>query len=474
MRALRKPRIGLAGMMCTPFRGDKDTRFRTHRAALETLADRLGFDLHAVEAGIYTQEQSVAAARELHDWGADFIVLQASSFAAGSFIYPFVELRCRLGVWAVPEGAPTSEGGLPLNSFTSANMYNSILRTQRTGYGQPVKWFWGDPGQPLFDARLETTVRALRALVNLHGARIGLIGGVAPGFDNLVVDEGKLKARLGVDLIEVELDDLLRRTRAADASRASQVAAEIRESATAFDESQVEALGKSGRVSLALQELAEAHDLQALAVSCWPRFQSDYGLAVCTVMGHLNTSGLIAACEGDAASAVTMLALRFLTQGDVTTLMDLATLDPDDESILLWHCGPTSPALADARGARMGSLWLFDGPDGKRTGLHNDLVLRPGAVTVAGFTVDFDRMLVLDGVVDNTKPGYAGSGAWLRSLRMNAQPVSVAELVQTLMASGFQHHYPLAYGHLSEPITELCRWIGIQPIQVQPLTTSVL
>ena len=118
----------------------------------------------------------------------------------------------------------------------------------------------------------------------------------------------------------------------------------------------------------------------------------------------------------------------------------------------------------------MKSLWLFDGPDGQRTGLHNDLVLKPGRGTVMGFTVDFDRMLVLDGVIDNQKPSYSGSRGWFCQLRMNAEPLTTADLVQSLMASGFQHHYPFVYGDLSETSLELCAWLGIVPVNVERYT----
>jgi hypothetical protein len=121
----------------------------------------------------------------------------------------------------------------------------------------------------------------------------------------------------------------------------------------------------------------------------------------------------------------------------------------------------------------MESLSQFDGPDGDKTGLHNDLVLRPGKASVVGFTVDFDRMLVLSGVIDNTKPSYNGSRGWLKELQLNGNHVTVPELVQTLMVSGYQHHYPFAYGDLVDAATELCCWVGIAPIATEKYTHSV-
>jgi L-arabinose isomerase len=474
MKALRKPKIGIAGVMCTPFRGDKEGNFRADSQAMEALAADLDFELFIVAEGIYTQEQAEQAARRLGEAQVDFILLQASSFAGGTFIYPFASLPIPLGLWAVPEGPPAAGGGLPLNSFTAANLYNSILRTYLTGYNRPVKWFLGHPGQPLFDARLAVTIQAFRALINLRGAQIGLIGGVAPGFDNLRIDERRLQQRLGIRVFPLELDEVLRRAVQIPEDQAGAAAESIRQSARQFDSALAGALHKSGQVYLALEAAAAEQNLDALAVSCWPRFQADYQFAVCSVMGHLNTAGLIAACEGDVTSAVSMLALRGLTNGSVITLMDLSAVDEADESVLLWHCGPTSPALADERGVRMQSLWLFDQPGQAPIGLHNDLVLRPGRATVMGFTTDFERILVLEGDVDNIKPGYTGSRGWFRNLQLNETALTVPDLVQTLMVSGFQHHYPLAYGSLSAAALELAAWLGIKPVQLEPYTTYVI
>jgi L-fucose isomerase-like protein len=467
MITIKKPKIGLAGVMCTPFRGDKEGSYRDHRDNLEALSQKNGFEFHAVTKGVYSLEDARVAAQELGDWNADFILLQTSSFAAGEFLYPFTDLGTPLGLWAVPEGPPTAEGGLPLNSFTAANMYNSIIKTRLKDRDEPVKWFFGHPDDDLFAKRLAVTVDASRALINLPGKRIASIGGVAPGFDNLIIDEKKLYELLGIEVLHIDLDEVVAIAKKIPAQTALQGAAEIKATATSFDEKHTAELDKSARVYQALEKLAQEREFQAVALSCWPQIQADYGIAVCSTMGHLNSKGLIAACEGDVASAVSMLTLHLMTQGDVVTLMDLVSVDPDNESVLLWHCGPTSPLLADEKGTSMSRLWLFDGPDGERTGLHNDLVLKPGTGTVLGFSVDFERLLILEGEIDNTKPSYMGSRGWLTNLRMNTQPVTTQDLVQTIMASGFQHHYPFGYGAFSEAALELAARMRIKPINVE-------
>jgi hypothetical protein len=471
MKAMRKVKIGLAGIMATPFRGDKEGNFQQDRLVLSTLANSTGFELKTIEEGIYHQDQANNAAQELQNWGADFILLQSSSFAAGQFIYPFADTGIRLGLWAVPEGKPTSEGGLPLNSFTGLNLYNSILKTFRTDYDLPVKWFFGRPGQPLLDQRLKVTVQALTAVINLQKARIGLIGGVASGFDNLIVDPRNLKRKIGAEVLALDFDTLLKEAQAIEDEKAIQTtAADFLKVNTQLDTQLVPQLEKLSRLKLAYQQAADDLGLDAVAVSCWPRYQSDYGVAVCSLMGQMNATGLVAACEGDVPSAAGMLALRYLSGGDVVTLMDLVTVDENDDSVLLWHCGPTSPTLADDKGTRMQSLWLFDQDQKPPTGLHNDLVLKPGQATVVGFTANFENLLVLEGAIDNQKSSYVGSRGWYRNIRVGAESASVPEVVQTLMKSGFQHHYPLAYGNLMPAAMEMAAWLGIEPIQKQTYT----
>ncbi|MGC9397524.1 MAG: hypothetical protein ACP5HM_00125 [Anaerolineae bacterium] len=469
MGTKRKLRVGVAGLMCTPFRGDKETQYAASAEALNALAAQLDFELHVVKQGMYTQTQAEAAAAELAAWDADFVLLQSSSFGPGAFIYEFTALDARLGLWAVPEGPPTEEGGLPLNSFVAANMYNSIVGSYLLNYDRPVKWFYGRPGQPLFDARLQATVRALTALVNLCDARVGLIGGVAPGFDNLIVDPRDLRAQLGVKVVPVEFDAVLQRAQEQGRDRVAAAQSTLRAGAAEFEAGQETALERSARVYLAYQALAEELNLDALAVSCWPRFQEDYHLAVCSVVGQLNADAQVTACEGDVPSAVNMLALHYMSD-DVVTLMDLSGVDPEKERILFWHCGPTAPVLADENGSRMGSLWLFDGYEGPPMGLRNDLVLRPGPVTVMGFTPDFARMLVLDGRIADEAPPYVGSRGWLTDLRLNGKAVTVPELVETLMHAHFQHHYPLVYGDFTAASLELAAWLDVAPIAARRYT----
>jgi L-fucose isomerase-like protein len=456
-------------MMSTPFRGDKEGHFADDRNALQSLAQSLDFELKVIPDGIYSPSDAALAAEALKTWGPDYILVQASSFANGDFIRPFAKLGLRIGLWAVPEGDPSSEGGLPFNSFTGLNMYNSILRRYLTGYLHPVKWFFGRPEDALFKNRFAITVAALRAVINLQNARVGLIGGVAPGFDNLIVNPRVYERKLGVRVRSLELDVVLGR------AREVKEGPELDAIMEAFLPPNVtlEADGRAhlmelAKLQVAFDELIEVQGFDAIALSCWPRFQVTPGVAVCSLVGQLNTLGKVTACEGDVPSAAGMLALQYLTNGEIITLMDLVSVDPADDSALLWHCGPTSPSLAGAGGVKMESLWLFDHPEKGKMGLHNDLVLRAGEVTVMGFTPNLDGLLVMNGEIDPEKPSYKGSRGWLKDIRINAKPVGVGEMVETIVRHGYQHHYPLVYGNLQAAANEMAAYLDIPVIKAEP------
>jgi len=221
---------------------------------------------------------------------------------------------------------------------------------------------------------------------------------------------------------------------------------------------------ETARFQAAFHILVEENTLDAVAVSCWPKFQTERHLGVCTLMGQLNDDEIVSSCEGDIPGALGMLTLHLLSQGKVTTIMDMVTIDPEDDSVLLWHCGPTAPSLADENGVEMQSLWLYDNDPHAPLGLHNNLRLRPGAATVLGFCPDFEQILTFDGTLDNKKSSYIGSSAWIRAMKMQGKPVACLDMVQTIMDSGYQHHYPLVHGEYERAVLDLAQLLGINVI----------
>jgi len=463
---MRKVRIGLVGVMAHPFPGDKQAGFTASSRELAALSGELGFDLLTIPSGLYSREHAAAAAERLVAWGADLILIQASSFAGGDLIYPFARTGIRLALWAVSEGT-VKDGPLPLNSLCVVNLYSSILGTVVRDYPHPVHWYWGPVSGDLFLPRFTNTVRALTAIANLRTARVALLGGVVPGFDNLRVDPAALSQRLGVMVGLHTFDEVKRRALACSERAVGNRVREMVAEAAHVDSGLDEALANAARSELAVREIADAGGYDAVAVACWPEFQSELNVGVCSMMGRLNASGLVAACEGDLYSAVSMLALRYMS-GQPTTVMDLVDVDEGHNAALLWHCGPGPAPLADEGGLHLERHYLLSRGQGREMGVMGNLVLRSGRATVMSFAQDFSRIMVLTGQLDNRLPSFCGARGWLTDLHWGGQPISTRDLLQTIVGTHLQHHYPLVYGDFAHVSLEMAAWLGIAPLPVLP------
>src|SRR5690606_5789860 len=123
---------------------------------------------------------------------------------------------------------------------------------------------------------LRQTIKALTARGALRGARIGVIGGLAPTFYNMAVSEDVLFARLGVEVEHVDMHQL---TAAMAGFDAAAVTAERAAMAAAADVDGVSdpQMDLTARMVLALRQIAGASGYDALAVSDWPALQQDPG-----------------------------------------------------------------------------------------------------------------------------------------------------------------------------------------------------
>jgi len=460
---MAKLKVGLVGICYPNFDALRLGVYRKSVDGMKALSAALGFELVAVPNEVQSADDAQRAAASLESAGVDFVLIQASSFALGDAILPLANLDARQGLWFLPE--PAFEGNIPLNSLTGFNLFASIMRRHPKESARPFKWFYGMPDDPQFRRRLEITVRALDALKQLKSARIGLIGDIAPTFFDLAYDAEAIAERLGVR-VEVEpLDRVFKR-----AGRYLEEEARNEAAAMSLRAADVQVtsdwMTRTARVALALQDVAREGRYDALAVRCWPEFQSELGgIAPCAAIAWLNEKGLPVACEGDVPGAVSMLAAYHVSRVPVT-MTDLVALTEKASLVHLWHCGPGPVSWADDIGQALTyhpTLDRASPPDAPRHGVSSDLVFAPGPITIVRFSKDAANLLVMSAeVVKGPSRGYVGSRGWAGNLSMNGEPVSVPDLIETIAYYGLEHHYPLARGQWTDAFREIAAWAGIR------------
>ncbi|WP_299726690.1 hypothetical protein [uncultured Tateyamaria sp.] len=401
--------------------------------------------------------------------GVDFVLVLHGGFSMGDVARAVAASPFRCGFWSVPE--PVRTGDVQLNNFVSLNMSMSIARQVRDLSSNPAQWYHGAPDSPALRARLTTTLRAIRAVKALQGARIGVIGGLAMTFYNMEVSTSDLRHRLGVDVAHHDIHELTDRMEAIDEARAATEVLAMARAAKVDGVSDTQ-MTLTARAALALSDMAKYGEYDALAVSDWPALQANPGMHPGAAFTWLEeTQNLAVASEGDVLGAITQLLARALT-GKVGYVLDMTEPDLDAGQLLMWHGGGGPLYLADAKGAR----WINHPMIGRGTeegpiyGAISDLVFADGPVSVFRVARNAGAFFAMTATVAGRDPsGFTGCRGWLEDFTIDGEAASLEDVVASVMAHGLEHHFILVPGTHSDALTEFASWCGMDILGRVPM-----
>jgi len=474
---MKKLKIGLVGTSQLSFPGNKEAAFANCARAMEKHAVDMNFDLVVYSQTVINREDAIEAVKFMEAEKIDFLMVQHTSYTAGQVAPVMAKIQnANVGFWAIPEGEAI-EGAVPFNSLCSINMHMGIVAHYLRDYKIKVKWFYGYGEDSEFTRRLQITVRALTAIKNLKCARIGLVGGVAPGFNDLYDDERNLNKRFeGIYFNRLhEYSELKDKAMSYSEEEIKPVVCDMLANSCGYaDEAAKSNIETAARFYLAYKEFIAENNYDALAVSCWPKFQDDFKYSICSVIGQLNDEGTVMACEGDVLSAVSMLALKYISGDEVTTLMDLSAFDEKDDTVLLWHCGPAAARYCTKNGYKLGCNYsgMAHEPNKgvtARCGVARDMIFDDNKITVMRLSGECDKMLHMGGeFMLSDKFSFHGSRGWCGNLTLNGEKISSKDLLNTILTTGFQHHFPLVIGDYTDEIKEFAAWTGLRTIEKIP------
>jgi len=463
-------RIGLAGVWYDCFDQEYGRKkYLESVASLRELGKTWNFEIIAAQDITNDVDIATAFAKELDAQRVDLVLIQSCTFAAGEIIAAYANLAVPLGLWAMPE--PESIGPLRLNSLCGVNLYAGILGTYLAERDVKYKWFFGEASSQIFLERFDPTVRALRALKTLNGARFANIGGTPEGYYDVYWNDGRLRSKFNITVDRRELTEILAEADALPEAQVLAVAKEIEAQVPAEGITSQEFL-KLARVYAIFDQLIAENEYTGVGIACWPHFQALYGLTACSTLGRLNEHDHVAACEGDIPSAVSMAILKAMGGGK-PVLMDLSALDPEDDSILLWHCGVGHPCWTeDCVQCRHSIIEAAadDGTVGPAPAAFN-MVLKKTPFTLMRLTDGGNRLLLATGeTLGTSKPSPRGTCGWATNFTMSGERLSALDFANTVMVNGFEHHFPLAMEPLSDAVLEFAAWADITPLEKIPYT----
>lgn len=463
-----KIKIGLVGTSQLSFPGPKEEMYEKIIGQMKENSVAMDFDFVYWKDQVITEDDARNAVQYMEKEKIDFLMVLNISYSAGFLVPIFYRIKdAAVGIWSIPE---TKSGPVLFNSFCSNNMYQGINDKYLKNYHIRSKWFYGFADDEVFRKRLSVTVKALQTIKKLKNSRVALIGGFAPGFYDLYFDERSVFSKLnGIYINRLhEYDEIIKIADKITDADVKPYLDELDRQGIQATPTAAKLRAFSIRIYLAYRRLVEEFGYDAIAVSCWPKFQNDYKYSVCSALGMLNDDKIVAACEGDLMSAISMLALQEMS-GQSTTLMDFAAFDEKDESILLWHCGPSSKAFCRKNGYTLGENYSgMAHPKGKicGTGVVRDMIFDEGNATVFRFSGDMESYINITGkFIGDEKASNCGSRGWMKELRLNGKSIGALDFTNTILSGGFEHHYPVAWGDYADEVAEMNKWLGVQPIK---------
>ncbi len=423
------------------------------------MADRVRAAVRKTAFGIFEPPGKVvddpslcAALTACEHAGVDAIVALQTTMADARLTQTFTQLwQHPILLWATPE---KPEGDMISScSLVGAHCWASILRQMN----HPFEVVYGDPDEEGTLTQLSETVRLAYAARRLRSARVGIIGGQAPGYFAMAADPLAVKQALGA---QVQLFSLVEFADLVNGLGDDDVAADV---------TQVKALGlphkdtteadlpMASRLYLAMRRYFTDEQCDALAVRDWPEMPNLFGQWPYVGLARLADEGRPVACEGDADGALTALLGECLGIGPCY-LSDW--LEHDEETITLWHGGILPFSLSPEPGQ----------PGSPQVALHFnnrkpaviESTLKPGMpVTLCRlWRVDGAyRLAACDAETVPPRRHLMGTNGLARLVDRDPR-----EWFDTLCHEGMPHHVAVFRGHHAALLRRLARVIGVERV----------
>jgi len=208
------------------------------------------------------------------------------------------------------------------------------------------------------------------------------------------------------------------------------------------------AVGMMEQHYAALTQVFENSGTNVFAIRDWPElFDVDAPGGMWPALGWLQDDGFLIGPEGDVNAAVTMKLGRPLSCA-VPFFADISGWQDPDSSLILWHYG-AAPSLANPRTS------IQFGSEGREV----QFTLKPGKATLmrVGMTQDTFRLLGIAGQVMDKPIQIGRAGAYFQTTRTPA-----GQVIDHILDNGWEHHYILFYGDLTEELKTISKLTGFQ------------
>ena len=400
---------------------------------------------------LLTETADVAAFAE-HAGELDLVIYQCSTFIGAEFIYELTrKFNCPIIIWSVRE--PSIDGGrLKLNSLTGAFSAANSVYVQ----GRMYDFVFGNPEEEAVAAKFASLYAAMNLILNMKQLVVGVVGSQPAGFGFGSINETEAAGKLGVRFVGTEAAAIMDKAKGYAAGEYDDALKEIRERTLGADQVPAENLDKYARLRRAFGDFVKENGISAIASRCWPDFFTGFGAPVCAVLSMLNENGVAASCETDIGGTLTMYIASQLSH-DAVYFGDPVAVDEKCDAIVYWHCGAGAACLANPKtGAKLGVH------PNRKIGPTMEFGLKAGQVTVLrlGHDAQGYRMFLYKGEALDEAQKF-----WGTSVTVRQEGGKAAKHIESFVADGWEPHFVVAYGDITEEIKLVCKFLKIRVVE---------
>lgn len=408
----------------------------------------MGFNLVGTDALVMTLQEAEATAAHINTESPDLFIVFQASFADSTMTLKLADrVDAPLLIWAVPE--ERTGGRLRLNSLCGINLAAHALSRNNYVY----EYVYGLPEDEHVIEKVKAVAYAAYAVRNLEVTRIGRLGENPEGFETCIPNTELLYNHLGVEIIQIDLEEFLETVQAQRESPEifAEVIQKVQNQLPNFNELDKKATHGTLATYTVLRDLAKREELDGFAVRCWPEFFTELGCAACGAVSLLNSDMTPGSCEADVNGLITHLIMQWISSEPAFNA-DIVDFDLTENTAVLWHCGQAPLSMADSTNPVRGTIH-----SNRRLPLLMEFTLKPGRVTLARLSEmnGAFRLVIGTGEMLAKPPSFSGTSGVIRF----DHPAK--DILDTLINEGLEHHIALAYGNHVPALESLARQLDI-------------
>lgn len=301
-----------------------------------------------------------------------------------------------------------------------------------------------------FRQNLDDFAAICRVVKGMRRFTIGCIGARTTAFKTVRFDEVALE-KYGITVESFDLSELFHKVDELKDDDVKVVAkmARLKEYSN-FSLVPTNRMITLAKVSCAIDQYIEEYHLDALTLRCWNEMETYYRVCPCVLLSELNDRGIVASCEIDLCSAITMRAMN-LASGQSTACLDWNNnYGTDPNKVILFHCGPVAQSLMTEKGLVTEHKMFAKCDPGSGWGCNEG--------RIRAFDMTFSNCKTEDGKLTIYASEAKFTGEPIENTYFGCGGVAEIPDLQNklirLARGGFKHHTTVGVGHMKDILVE--------------------